>query len=159
MYNNYKYAAPPGMGGGNGAQRGVAAIEFALVFPVFFMLLYGIITYVLIFLAQQSLALAAEEGARAALRYTTADRGTIGCNTATQLIKWLGSDAGGNPIATCTPIGPVACAFPAGTTAQCITVKIIYPYSSKPLVPLLLGPLMNVAIPAKLASSATVQIN
>ena len=161
MYNKYKYTARSDMRAEarNIAQGGVAAIEFALVFPIFFMLLYGIITYVLIFLAQQSLALAAEEGARAALRYTTADRGTIACNTATQLVKWLGNDDGGNPIATCTPVGPVACAFPAGTSAQCITVKIIYPYSSKPLVPLLLGPLMNVAIPAKLASSATVQIN
>nr|WP_211460720.1 TadE family protein [Collimonas silvisoli] len=143
----------------NIAQGGVAAIEFALVFPVFFMLLYGIITYVLIFLAQQSLALAAEEGARAALRYATADRGTIGCSTATDLIRWLGTDAGGNPIATCTPVGPVACAFPAGATAQCITVKVIYPYSSKPLVPLLLGPLMSLAVPTTLGSSATVQIN
>jgi len=159
MYNNYKYAARPDIEDGNNAQRGIAAIEFALVFPVFFMLLYGIITYVLIFLAQQSLALAAEEGARAALRYTTADRGTIACNTATQLVKWLGSDAGGNPIATCPLPVPVTCAFPAGTTAQCITVKVIYPYGSKPLVPLLLGSLMNVAIPTTLASSATVQIN
>ncbi|SFC50268.1 TadE/TadG family type IV pilus assembly protein [Collimonas sp. OK412] len=161
MYKKYKYAVPSAMRteGKNFAQRGIAAIEFALVFPVFFMLLYGIITYVLIFLAQQSLALAAEEGARAALRYTTADRGVIGCSTATQLIKWLGTDSGGNPIATCTPVGPVACALPVGTSAQCITVRVVYPYSSKPLVPLLLGSLMSVAIPNKLASSATVQIN
>ncbi|NKI67942.1 pilus assembly protein [Collimonas pratensis] len=139
-------------------QSGVAAIEFALIFPVFFIVLYGIITYVLIFLAQQSLALAAEEGARAALRYTTADRGTIACNTATQLVSWLGSN-GGASAATCTPVGPFTCAFPAGTTAQCITVNLAYPYAAKPLVPLLLGPIMSVVVPTTLASSATVQIN
>jgi len=160
MYNKYKHATHPPMdrGARNSTQHGVAAIEFALVFPVFFMLLYGIITYVLIFLAQQSLALAAEEGARAALRYTTANRGAIGCSTATQLVSWLGS-TGGVPIATCTPTGPVTCALPAGTTAQCITVNVSYPYGSNPLVPLLLGSLMKVAVPTILASSATVQIN
>lgn len=160
MYNKYKRAARPEMdrGAGNIAQRGIAAIEFALIFPIFFVVLYGIITYVLIFLAQQSLALAAEEGARAALRYTTADRGTIACNTAKQLVGWLGG-GGGAPTATCTPVGPFTCAFPAGTTAQCITVNLVYPYAARPLVPLLLGPLMRVAVPATLASSATVQIN
>ncbi|WP_211472396.1 TadE/TadG family type IV pilus assembly protein [Collimonas humicola] len=161
MYKKYKYKARPDIGKGawTHAQRGVAAIEFALVFPVFFMLMYGIITYVLIFLAQQSLALAAEEGARAALRYTTADRGTIACSTATQLVSWLGSGTGGAPLATCTPTGPVTCALPVGTTAQCITVKVSYPYGTQPLVPLLLGSLMSVAVPTTLASSATVQIN
>jgi Flp pilus assembly protein TadG len=161
MYNKYKCAARPDMdrGARNVAQRGIAAIEFALIFPIFFMVLYGIITYVLIFLAQQSLALAAEEGARAALRYTTADRGTIACNTATQLVSWLGSNAGGASIAVCTPVGPFTCAFPVGTTAQCITVNLAYPYAVKPLVPLLLGSLTRVAVPAVLASSATVQIN
>lgn len=161
MLKKYKHAAHPDVDreAGNVDQRGIAAIEFALVFPVFFMLLYGIITYVLIFLAQQSLALAAEEGARAALRYTTADRGTIACSTATQLVGWLGRGTGGAPIATCTPVGPFTCAFPAGTTAQCITVNVSYPYGSKPLVPLLLGSMMSVAVPTTLSSSATVQIN
>lgn len=160
MYNKYKCAARPDMdrGAKSVTQSGVAAIEFALIFPVFFIVLYGIITYVLIFLAQQSLALAAEEGARAALRYTTADRGTIACNTATQLVSWLGSN-GGASAATCTPVGPFTCAFPAGTTAQCITVNLAYPYAAKPLVPLLLGPIMSVVVPTTLASSATVQIN
>ncbi|MEO6920004.1 MAG: TadE family protein [Collimonas sp.] len=137
------------------AQRGIAAIEFALIFPVFFLLLYGIITYVLIFLAQQSLTMAAEEGARAALRYTpiAANRGPNGCNTANQMISWLGANA------VCAPVGPFTCTFPAGTTAQCITVNVIYPYRAHPLVPLLLGSLMNVAVPNTLTSKATVQID
>ncbi|WP_038495063.1 TadE/TadG family type IV pilus assembly protein [Collimonas arenae] len=141
-------------GAKSAAQRGVAAIEFALIFPIFFMLLYGIITYVLIFLAQQSLALAAEEGARAALRYTTASRGAIACATATQLVSWLGNGGVSCP----TPV-PLTCANPAGTTAQCITVTVSYNYGTYPLVPLLLGSLMRVAVPATLTSSATVQID
>jgi Flp pilus assembly protein TadG len=51
------------------AQRGATAIEFALLFPLFFAILYAIITFSLIFVAQQNLTLAAEEGARAALNW------------------------------------------------------------------------------------------
>ncbi|PFH10757.1 Flp pilus assembly protein TadG [Collimonas sp. PA-H2] len=163
MSEKYKYAPHPDKdrGARNFTQRGIAAIEFALVFPAFFILLYGIITYVLIFLAQQSLALAAEEGARAALRYATTDslRLTNACSTATQLVSWLGSGTGGVSIATCSTVGPATCTLPVGSTARCITVNVSYPYGSKPLVPLLLGSMMSVAVPTTLASSATVQID
>lgn len=35
-------------------QRGATAIEFAILFPMFFLILYGIITYGMIFAAQQA---------------------------------------------------------------------------------------------------------
>lgn len=50
-------------------QRGVYALEWAIIFPVFFALLYGIISYGLTFLVRESMQFAVEEGARAALRY------------------------------------------------------------------------------------------
>lgn len=50
-------------------QHGVYALEWAFIFPVFFMLLYGIICYGLTFLVRESMQYAVEEGARAALRY------------------------------------------------------------------------------------------
>ena len=50
-------------------QRGATAVEFALVFPLFFTIVYMIITFSLMMVAQQNLTLAAEEGARAALNY------------------------------------------------------------------------------------------
>ena len=34
-------------------QQGAAAIEFAIIFPIFFLIFYAIITYGLIFAAQQ----------------------------------------------------------------------------------------------------------
>lgn len=49
--------------------RGVAAVEFAVVVPVLLLLMLGIVYYGVIFAMQQALTLAAEEGARAALRY------------------------------------------------------------------------------------------
>lgn len=56
-------------GGGRGRQEGATALEFALVLPVFFLLFYGMLTYGLIFLMRLGLQHAAEDGARAALRY------------------------------------------------------------------------------------------
>ncbi|SFA80639.1 TadE-like protein [Collimonas sp. OK607] len=153
MYNKYKYAVHPGIGARARTlgQHGVAAIEFAFIFPIFFLMLYGIITYGMIFLAQQSMTLAAEEGARAALRYTVvdADRGTAACATVTPLVSWLVH------VDTCTPPAPMPCA--ASSSARCITVKVTYPYTTHPLVPSLPG--MGIALPTTLGSSATVQID
>jgi len=50
-------------------QRGVYALEWAVIFPVFFVLMYGIICYGLTYLVRESMQFAVEEGARAALRY------------------------------------------------------------------------------------------
>ncbi|PPE74720.1 hypothetical protein C3942_08155 [Solimonas fluminis] len=50
-------------------QRGATAVEYALVFPVFFLLFYGMLTYGLIFMMRLNLQHSAEEGARAALRH------------------------------------------------------------------------------------------
>src|SRR5690606_12575419 len=45
------------------------AVEFALMFSLFFLVFYIVLTYGLIFAAQQSLNLAAENGARKALSW------------------------------------------------------------------------------------------
>lgn len=49
--------------------RGIAALEFAVVLPVLFALVLGIVYYGMILVLEQVLTLAAAEGARAALRY------------------------------------------------------------------------------------------
>lgn len=46
------------------SQQGLSALEFALVFPLFFLVLYMAIAYGLIFAAQQSMNYAAETMAR-----------------------------------------------------------------------------------------------
>ena len=51
------------------AQRGAYAVEFALVFLIFFSVLYAIISLGIVFTLRFSLQNAAEDGARAALRY------------------------------------------------------------------------------------------
>nr|WP_133649467.1 TadE family protein [Paraburkholderia flava] len=137
-------------------QRGATAVEFALVFPLFFTVLYAIVTYSLIFVAQQNLTLASEEGARAALNYQKATtvaaavglRAAAACTTATNMITGLIGNS------TCTPT-PTACSFDA--TMQCITVTLTYNYATHPLVPTL--PLFNLVLPNTLTSTATVQLN
>jgi Flp pilus assembly protein TadG len=138
-------------------QRGSMAVEFAIIFPLFFYVFYAIVTYSLIFVAQQSLTLAAEEGARAALRYQTgastvaqslALRSTAACQTAQNLTNWLSS------LAQCTAT-PAACTYNA--SLSCIQVTLNYAYSTNPLVPTL--PLLSLALPSALQANAMVQLD
>lgn len=61
--------APPPGGSSGARQRGAYAIEFALVFLMFFGLVYAIVCYGVALTLRVGLQHAAEEGARAALRY------------------------------------------------------------------------------------------
>ncbi|WP_083259306.1 TadE/TadG family type IV pilus assembly protein [Variovorax boronicumulans] len=51
---------------GRDRQRGVAAIEFAFVFVVLFLVIYALVTFGAAFYVQQIISRAAEDGARAA---------------------------------------------------------------------------------------------
>lgn len=48
-------------------QRGATATEFALVFPLLFLLLYGMIVYAYVFLVNESITFVAQESAEAAV--------------------------------------------------------------------------------------------
>ena len=138
------------------AQRGSTAVEFALLFPLFFTILYAIITFSLIFIAQQNLTLAAEEGARAALNWQSntslqsalVNRGNAACAAAKLMIATLVQSAQCTP--SSAPCGP-------GNAMQCVNVLLTYDYQANPLIPAL--PLMKVTLPTALSSSATVQLN
>ncbi|HEV3104710.1 MAG TPA: TadE/TadG family type IV pilus assembly protein [Trinickia sp.] len=136
--------------------RGSAAVEFALVFPMLFMVLYGIVTYSVIFVAEQNLTLAAEEGARAALNYQSATsvaaalaaRSQQACTVASQLAGSFSSN-------TSCSTQSQACSYDA--SMDCVQVTLTYNYASHPLVPTL--PLLSLALPQSLTSVATVQLN
>lgn len=139
-------------------QHGVAALEFVLVFPVFFIIFYSIVTYGLIMVAQQSISLAASEGARAAMRYTNneairtlnAQSAAIGINSAA---AWLA----GRLVFTGTLLS--ACPYNANG-GRCYRVTVTYPnYQQNPLLPLVPGSFMGVLVPSQLSSSAVVQIS
>jgi len=150
-------------GSGRRANKGAVALEFALIFPLFFTIFYAIVTYGLICAAQQSLTLAAEEGARAALQYQPAAsqaatltlRASAACKTAVSILSWLPQSylGSGSP---CTAT-PAACSYDSTGTLQCIKVTLVYNYSQNPLIPLL--PYFGIFVPNSLVGNATVQLN
>lgn len=151
-------------------QRGVVAIEFALVFLFGFLPLM-LLTFsgVLIFAAQQTLTLAAAEGARASLHYgSTAQRATDACNAAQESMQWLLRFSGDTPDCANPPApgassySPIAVSAPASCPStpamSCVTVVASYNYDAHPFIPgtttvygWLLGTIMS--------SSATVQLD
>lgn len=150
-------------------QRGVAAIEFALVFlfgilPLLLITLSG----VLIFAAQQSLTLAAAEGARAALQYgTIAQRQSNACYAAQRAMTWLLNFSG--DAANCgTPATPggayaaiavsAAATCPSNAAMECITVVTSFNYDLHPFIPGTRS-VYGWAIGSNLSSSATVQLD
>ena len=138
------------------------SVEFVLLFPVLFLILYGLITYALIFSAQHTLSLAAAEGGRAALRYQRADtaeealalRAAAAQSAAGQSLNWLRNIAGVDAVSV--PL-PVAATCASDAALRCLLVSVTYDYQAAPLVPRLLGPL-SLPTPARLSSEAVVQI-
>lgn len=72
-------------------QRGVYAIEFAVVFMTFFSILYAVICYGMLFAFRIGLQNAAEDGARAALQYQSSleDRKKRAADVATFQSDWM----------------------------------------------------------------------
>jgi Flp pilus assembly protein TadG len=58
-------------------RSGVAAVEFALVAPIFFLLVFGLIEFGRMMMVQQSLTNAAREGSRVAILPTTKDGAAV----------------------------------------------------------------------------------
>jgi Flp pilus assembly protein TadG len=122
-------------------QRGVASIEFAL------MLLLGLVPLllftfsgVLIMAAQQTLATASAEGARASLRYGSAgERRTAACLAARRSMQWLLQFSRQNPDCSAGGSGAIVVSAQAPcaglATVQCMTVTVSYDYNSHPFLP------------------------
>ncbi|AWH17838.1 pilus assembly protein TadE [Stenotrophomonas sp. ZAC14D2_NAIMI4_7] len=122
-------------------QHGAATIEFAL------MLMLGLIPLlmftfsgVMIMAAQQTLATASAEGARASLRYASAnERRVAACTAARRSMQWLlqfssqepDCSAGGSGAIVVSPVA--ACSGLA--SAQCVTVTVSYDYAAHPFLP------------------------
>jgi Flp pilus assembly protein TadG len=152
-------------------QRGVVAIEFALMF-LFGMLPLLLFTFAgaLIFAAKQSLTLAADNGARAALHYNTTAGGNLteACSTALQSMDWLfalsASSSAPAPTA-CTSASvtnniasiAVTSNCTADTGATCVLVTTTYDYNDSPLI-LGTGTLYGWLMSGPLQSTAVIQI-
>lgn len=146
------------------SQRGVVTIEYALL------LMFGIVPLllltfsgVMIFAAQQSLALAAGEGARAALRYgDTATRRNNACIASQRSMQWLLNFSGNSATCSNPATDPIAVSTPfscaSDTRVQCIRVDVSYDYNQHPFIPGT-GRLYGWTMGNRMRSSATVQLD
>jgi Flp pilus assembly protein TadG len=138
-------------------QRGVAALEFALILSVFLLVFMGIVGLGGVMWAQQILTGAASEGARAVLDSGQAGavKTTEGCRVANNAVSWMQ--------VTCAATTKT-CAWPSGaaTPAQCIAISLQYSTADWPLlksVNTLSNSLWGSTwIPAVLSANAVVQI-
>ncbi|WP_338573202.1 TadE/TadG family type IV pilus assembly protein [Pseudomonas canadensis] len=139
-------------------QKGAAAIEFALVFGIFFAVFYGLISYSLPLLMLQSFNQAAAEGVRQAMSVDPVAAGTayptqvttLAKTTAKNQLKWI----------------PASFQFSddlitANYTGNTLTVTIKYPtnrlYSVFPALVLpVIGTVPN--LPANLFASSSLQL-
>ena len=81
------------------AQRGASAVEFAFVFPVLFLLVYGVIVYSYVYVLQQSLTYSAQQSAEAAVAVNPLPSGDFNARVAqrvravaVQSFAWLPAD-------------------------------------------------------------------
>ncbi|MFT4246424.1 MAG: hypothetical protein QM581_00120 [Pseudomonas sp.] len=94
---------------------------------------------VMIFAAQQTLALAAAEGARAAMRYGEIDeRRQAACEAASESMQWLiefSGDEADCSSADAAPVTVESLTCTADTERQCMQVTVSYDYASHPFLP------------------------
>ncbi|VWC76062.1 pilus assembly protein TadE [Burkholderia lata] len=135
---------------GRRRQRGATAVEFAIIFPLFFMIFYAILSFGMIFVIQQSLTLAASEGARAGLNYAPnlAARVTNATTTAQNVLGWLNI----NPPQVAAPQCSYDTANPP--SLYCLTVTVSY----SPEAWVTTMPFLGAIITQPLTGTAVVQI-
>ena len=146
------------------SNKGVATIEFALllmfgVLPLLFITFTG----VMIFAAQQTLALSAGEGARAALRYgDTAQRRNNACAAASRSMQWLLNFSHSTANCASANAAPVVVSQPyicaTDASVQCLRVTVSYDYDNNPFLPGT-GGLFGWSLGKSLTSSAVVQLD
>ena len=128
-------------------ERGAAAVEFALIVPVFFLLLFGIISYGYMLNFRQSVSQAAAEGARAAaVAPASADRPAVAYDAIEQTM----GAACGSTYLTCSTATPVSC-------SSCISVTVTYRYSDDPSKPIFPG--IGIVIPETLTYTSIVELS
>jgi Flp pilus assembly protein TadG len=119
-------------------------VEFAIVFLLFMTLVWGIITYGVVFAVQQTVTHAAGEAARATVSQPTVEEAeAVALSVAASQTTWLGEH-----VTTSVEFLPCDAANPDGAT--CVHVEFTYPWAEHPIV----TPLFSVGIPDVLRGDA-----
>lgn len=120
-------------------QRGVAAIEFGIVFIALFTVLYGLATFGSVFYTRHQITRAAEDGARAVAMYNAPTEAQIQAVVRSSLAV---------PLSTATGLE-----ISATAAADPVVVTVRLPYRSNAILPLL--PLADRFIPDMLQARAS----
>jgi Flp pilus assembly protein TadG len=144
-------------------ERGAALVEFSIVTVLFLTLVYGAISYGMMFWVKHSITHATAQGARAALSAATGAQTSAALTQLNSVVdKTLPSAMRTYAKAPCSggvcTSGTYATST-VGTCANssdnCITVTINYPYSAHPIVPKL--PFLPM-LPTQLTATSVLQI-
>lgn len=165
-------------------QGGAYAVEYALIFPVFFAVFYGVFAYGTVYALRLGLQHAAEEGARAALRYPVAVAPGDNQVTLRESQARSVADAAANWIAGLGPLSVDANICPTGLDClpapdartddaiECgsslvpdgddavlcqVVVTVTYPYDEHPVFPSIPG--FGMVMPENLQGRARVLID
>ncbi|SFF38644.1 Flp pilus assembly protein TadG [Fontimonas thermophila] len=157
-----------------GRQRGGAAVEFTFVFPVLFLLVYGIVVYSYIYVVQQAITYAVQVGAEAAVAVDpavdSADtlKKTTAQAAAYSALSWLPAHqlqtriGGKNGIAAeICPAGGTMLGVTCPLDSNAIVVRITYTIATpQPLFPVISLPFVGPAppMPAQLSAAAVARI-
>jgi Flp pilus assembly protein TadG len=159
-------------------QGGAHAVEYAIIFPVFFALLYGTMAYGTVFALRLGLQHAAEEGAREALRYqlpaspdqvqitlreAAAETAALGAASWVAGLGTLEAAADFCPIGTdCLTSGSIKledtldCGETLADTCQ-VVVTLSYPYQAQPIFPSIPG--LGLIMPERLQGRARLLVD
>lgn len=112
-------------------RSGVAAIELALVAPVFFLLVFGLIEFGRMMMVQQSLTNAAREGCRTAVMASTISSSDVDAAVRDYLQSIMHNASNVDEVRVTVPSGLASCA--SGTD---LTVAVEVNYTNVSWVPL-----------------------
>lgn len=139
-------------------RAGIAALEFAIVTPALLAVVIAIVYYGLVLALQQVLTLAAEEGARAALRYPS---GVSAANPAVMQAQRVNAAAAAAiatlpaSIGALIPSAGVAQAVSCSSTSGNVCVRVTLNLTTSAILPSV--PL--VPVPPTLSGTAMVQLS
>lgn len=139
-------------------QRGAVAVEFAFVFPILFMLMYGTVVYAYVFVIQQSLTFAAQEAAEAVVQLDPSadpDYQQVAKDMVDKTLTWLPRKEHLAKDVTVVNEGVQPCP----STSDCISVVVTYNLEASALFPeIRVGGLALPPIPDTLRATAVARI-
>ena len=121
-------------------ERGAAALEFALVSPLLFALIFGIIGYGYMLSFRQGISQGAAEGARAAaVEFNSANQSTSALAALNRSLGAYGISCVGTALkkdgATVGSCSVTIAACANNATKDCASVRVNYAYRDHPLLP------------------------